>query len=94
MLNFFIIRKFRKIIIAIFMAIVLTGGSGDVILNYLAASGDIYDYTILKVIYENKEQLKEMIDKIKIEDVIEKVNQAKGLIQERKDLVATIKKEK
>ena len=94
MLNFFILRRFRKIIIAAFMAIILTGGSGDIILNYLAASGDIYDYTILKVIYENKEEIKKVLDKVTIEDIVTKIDQTKELIKEGKDLVATIKKGK
>lgn len=94
MLNFFIIKKFRKTIIAVFIAITLTGGSGDLILNYLAASGDIYDYTILKTIYDHKEELKELLDKIKIEDIKNQAEKAKEIIQEVKKTTAKTNEEK
>ena len=66
MLNFYLLRKYRKIVIAIFLATTFTGGSGNAILNYMASTGDIYDYTMLKAVYDHKEEIKNYISDIDI----------------------------
>ena len=70
MLPYYLLRKYRKIVIVLFLLTTFTGGSGDVLLNHLAETGDIYDYTILKAIYEHKEEIKNTISDIDLEGII------------------------
>lgn len=70
MLPYYLLRKYRKIVIVLFLLTTFTGGSGDIMLNHLAETGDIYDYTILKAIYEHKEDIKNTISNIDLEEIM------------------------
>lgn len=83
MLPYYLLRKYRKIIIVLFLLTTFTGGSGDVLLNHLAETGDIYDYTLLKAVYEHKEEIKNAISNIDIEEIM-----SNNKVQE---FIATIK---
>lgn len=83
MLPYYLLRKYRKIVIVLFLLTTFTGGSGDVLLNHLAETGDIYDYTLLKTVYEHKEEIKNTISNIDIEKIM-----SNNKVQE---FIATIK---
>lgn len=83
MLPYYLLRKYRKIVIVLFLLTTFTGGSGDVLLNHLAETGDIYDYTLLKAVYEHKEEIKNTISNIDIEEIM-----SNNKVQE---FIATIK---
>lgn len=83
MLPYYLLRKYRKIVIVLFLLTTFTGGSGDVLLNHLAETGDIYDYTLLKAVYEHKEEIKNAISNIDIEEIM-----SNNKVQE---FIATIK---
>ena len=47
---YFLLRRYRKIIIAIIIGTMLTGGAADTMLETLKNSGDLPDYVLLSAI--------------------------------------------
>lgn len=61
---YFLLHRYRKIIIAIIIGTMLTGGAADTMLETLKNSGDLPDYVLLSAINNHKEEIKNWAENI------------------------------
>ena len=82
---YFLLRRYRKIIIAIIIGIMLTGGAADTMLETLKNSGDLPDYVLLSAINNHKEEIKNWAANIDPETVKEGLHKLDILLGTQKE---------
>mgnify|MGYP004690051337 FL=1 len=66
---YFLLRRYRKIIIEIIIGTMLKGGAADTMLETLKNSGDLPDYVLLSAINNHKEEIKNWAENIDPETI-------------------------
>lgn len=82
---YFLLRRYRKIIIAIIISTMLTGGAADTMLETLKNSGDLPDYVLLSAINNHKEEIKNWAENIDPETVKEGLHKLDILLGTQKE---------
>lgn len=82
---YFLLRRYRKIIIAIIIGTMLTGGAADTMLETLKNSGDLPDYVLLSAINNHKEEIKNWTENIDPETVKEGLHKLDILLGTQKE---------
>lgn len=82
---YFLLRRYRKIIIAIIIGTMLTGGAADTLLETLKNSGDLPDYVLLSAINNHKEEIKNWAENIDPETVNEGLHKLDILLGTQKE---------
>lgn len=82
---YFLLRRYRKIIIAIIIGTMLTGGAADTLLETLKNSGDLPDYVLLSAINNHKEKIKNWAENIDPETVKEGLHKLDILLGTQKE---------
>lgn len=82
---YFLLRRYRKIIIAIIIGTMLTGGAADTMLETLKSSGDLPDYVLLSAINNHKEEIKNWAENIDPETVKEGLHKLDILLGTQKE---------
>lgn len=82
---YFLLRRYRKIIIAIIIGTMLTGGAADTMIETLKNSGDLPDYVLLSAINNHKEEIKNWAENIDPKTVKEGLHKLDILLGTQKE---------